>query len=261
MWGKNSSRTLARVLARIDQVIPKNVIQNKIFIDDHSTDDTKEIASSFGWEIYNNEGMGIGDAANTALKHVKSPYFASFEHDLLLAFDWWDKVPKHLIKQNVIAAQGMRVADNPVLKSIDEFTIRLYRKIGEKIYIRSIDNTIFKTDKLRSLGGFPRLEGAGVDVELVRRITKAGYKWVVESRVLSTHLRGSVKNQIRHYYWYGRTDHTYTLMDIFVRFLVSPLISSVMVFVTKCPQVFYIYPLMRFMLLKGRLARHNTLMQ
>jgi hypothetical protein len=60
-----------------------------------------------------NEGQGISDGANTALKRVKSEYFLSFEQNLLLACDWWEKIPHLVDNSKVAAASGMRFADKP----------------------------------------------------------------------------------------------------------------------------------------------------
>ena len=96
MWAKNGSRTLDPVLQRISQVVPKEVVNHKILVDDKSTDNTPEIAKKYGWSVYPNRGVGISDGANTALSYVSTEYFLSFEQDLLLAPQWWSKIPAYL---------------------------------------------------------------------------------------------------------------------------------------------------------------------
>jgi len=83
MWTKNGANTLPSVLKRINEVIPGEFVGQKIIVDDKSTDNTREIAKTFGWTVVFNEGTGISDGVNTALKHVSSEYFISFEQDLL----------------------------------------------------------------------------------------------------------------------------------------------------------------------------------
>jgi glycosyltransferase involved in cell wall biosynthesis len=39
-WAKNGERYLSTVLAQVDKVIPKEVVNRKILVDDKSTDDT-----------------------------------------------------------------------------------------------------------------------------------------------------------------------------------------------------------------------------
>src|SRR4030042_4448469 len=114
MWTKNGANTLPAVLKRINEVIPGEFVGQKIIVDDKSTDNTREIAKTFGWTVVFNKGTGISDGANTALKHVSSEYFISFEQDLLLTREWWEKVPPRIEKNDVAVASGMRFADKPV---------------------------------------------------------------------------------------------------------------------------------------------------
>ena len=72
MWTKTGSETLSLVLKRISEVIPEEFVNNRIIADDQSSDNSREIAESFGWHVVPNEGSGISDGANTALKRVES---------------------------------------------------------------------------------------------------------------------------------------------------------------------------------------------
>lgn len=67
MWAKNGESTLPLVLKRINQVIPQKAVNNKILVDDNSTDQTAQIATVEGWEVIPNQGTGIGEGANTGL--------------------------------------------------------------------------------------------------------------------------------------------------------------------------------------------------
>lgn len=72
MWIKNGVKTLPFVLRQIQCVIPKDAVKRKVIIDDDSFDNSKLIASRFGWSVYPNDGKGISAGANTALKYVES---------------------------------------------------------------------------------------------------------------------------------------------------------------------------------------------
>jgi len=269
MWTKNGVETLPLVLKRISEVIPEDVVNKRIIVDDHSTDNTKEIAESFGWNVVLNEGKGISDAANTALKYVTSEYFISFEQDLLLACDWWQKIPKHLSDPKIAVASGVRFPNQPLaLRRLQEYATERYRRTEKEaesfLYGKTLDNTIYKTDVIRRLGGFPKLSvSAGVDNVLAQRIHLSGYRWKVDYDVKSTHLRTGLKDELAHYYWYGTCasgleqilfNKPVNLKGLILRAFFSPIRGLDVAIKKNAPQIVYIYPLIRFNILRGVLA-------
>jgi glycosyltransferase involved in cell wall biosynthesis len=281
MWTKNGSETLPLVLKRISKVISGNFVNRRIIVDDRSVDDTRKIAESFGWSVTFNEGSGISDGANTALKHVTSEYFVSFEQDLLLARDWWEKIPSLLENPKVAAASGMRFADKPLgVKKLQQYVAKKYR--GESSlasWLRSrqmaaftlgktLDNTIYKTNIVKTLGGFPKMPvNAGVDTILAYKLNQEGYHWVVDYNVQSIHLRKGLKQELRHQYWYGTQLHTIwrrietetsrhppvTKFGIMYRFFTSPFTGLFVAVKTREPTITYVHPLVRFYYMKGLL--------
>lgn len=79
MWTYNGEKTPPLVLGRIKKVVSEGVVNQKLIVDDGSKDNTVAIAQKYGRNVIRNEGKGISDGANTALKHVQTPYFCSFE--------------------------------------------------------------------------------------------------------------------------------------------------------------------------------------
>jgi len=269
MWAKNGSKTLPFVLKRINEIIPEEFVHKRILVDDHSVDDTREIAKSFGWQVFFNEGKGICSGANTALHHVTSDFFISFEQDLLLAKDWWQKIPRSLEDKKVAVASGVRVPNQPLaLKKLQEYTLERYYRIDvEKIdffHAKTLDNTIYKTKVIQKLGGFPSLPvSAGVDTFLAKNVISAGFKWKVDYTVVSIHLRSDLKDELAHYYWYGachrRTSHVLydkpvDLTRSMLRFFFSPIRGLQIAFKKNAPEVVYIYPLIRLNILRGMLG-------
>ena len=279
MWTKNGAKTLPFVLKRINEVIPREFVNIRVIADDQSEDNTVEIAQSFGWTVVLNEGTGISDGANTALKHIASEYFISFEQDLLLAHDWWKKVPPLLENPRVAAASGMRFADKPRgIRKLQQYVAKKYRgEANLSSWLRNrqkaaftlgntLDNTIYKTKIIRALGGFPKIKvNAGVDTTLAYRIQRAGYTWMVNYNVSSIHIRKGLRQELSHQYWYGTQLHEIwgrietetnqrppiTKFDVLYRFFLSPFTGAFVALKTKEPTITLIHPLIRFYYLKG----------
>lgn len=281
MWTKNGAQTLPAVLKRINTVIPQEFINQKIVVDDKSSDDTSRIASSFGWTVIPNKGNGISDGANTALEQVTSDFFVSFEQDLLLSPDWWQKIPALLEGSSFAAASGMRFADKPLgVRKMQQYVGKKYRgEANLASWLKSrdmsaftlgktLDNTIYKTKIIRELGGFPKLRvNAGVETTLAYKIDSAGYKWSVDYNVQSVHLRKGLRQELNHQYWYGtqlneiwrkigeetNKPPPVTKLGVIRRFIMSPFTGLFMAFQTREVTVVYIHPLSRFYYMKGLL--------
>jgi glycosyltransferase involved in cell wall biosynthesis len=260
MWVKNGEFFLPAVLRRIDEVIPRENVASKIMVDDQSADQTTKIAKNFNWKIYQNPEGGVSSGAQEALRRVRSERFVSVEQDLVLARDWWERIPPLLEGERVVAASGVRVPDNPeALRLISEYTNeRVLRQTlvdpGFR-YGKTLDNTIYKTELLRKIGGFPTLRiNAGVDGALVKRINDAGYVWKVDFSVKSVHLRRGLMDELRHGYWYG-TESTLlsrvleeegnVLSSTFTKALYSPLRGLEIALNKRCWQIAFVYPLIR----------------
>jgi len=281
MWTKNGAATLPSVLKRIEEVIPEEFVNSRVIVDDHSSDNTRESGLSSGWEVIFNEGTGISDGANTALKKVSSNYFISFEQDLLLAKDWWLKIPPLLENPHVGAASGMRFADKPRgVRQLQQYVAKKYR--GEAFLSswlrprqmaaftlgKTLDNTIYSTKLLRSIGGFPKIRvNAGVDTTLAYRIQQAGYYWIVDYNVQSIHMRKGLHQELEHQYWYatqlpeiwGRIEKEtnkpppITRFSIMSRFFTSPFTGVFVAYKMREATIAYVHPLIRFYYLKGYL--------
>lgn len=69
---------------------------------------------------------------------------------------------------------------------------------------KALDNTIYKTEIIKRLGGFPKMRvNAGVETILAYMVTEAGYYWVVDYNTQSTHLRSGLRQELNHQEWYA----------------------------------------------------------
>jgi glycosyltransferase involved in cell wall biosynthesis len=265
MWTKNGAETLPSVLKRISEVIPDESVNNRILVDDNSTDGTCEIAESFGWQIILNKGCGISDGANTALQHVESDWFVSFEQDLLLSRNWWNRLSMYVGGVFPVIS-GLRVANSPDgLAKLQRYVAEKYlskklsgwlRSRGENTFFlgKTLDNTIYRADFLRGIGGFPLPgESFGVDTALARKIGGAGRTWLVCSDVVSLHLRGGLRDELRHQASHGKACAR-TRTAVF-GWAVSPFVGVFLSVKTGDPVVCLYYFLLKLAYLRGNLSK------
>jgi len=133
---------------------------------------------------------------------------------------------------------------------------------------KTLDNTAYKTRIIKALGGFLQMNrNAGVDVILAYKISEAGFQWIVDYDVQSTHLRYGLRSELRHEEWHGFTLHEIcrrinqemgksyrtTKRSILFRFLFSPAMGLFMALTMNEPSIVYIYPLVRLYYVKGLL--------
>lgn len=254
MWSKNGESFLPHTLQRIEQVVPHEQIGQKIFVDDHSTDNSSRIARDFNWRVLNSPYYGIGYAANLALEHVKTENFISVEQDILLAKNWFEVIPESMEQENVMVAEGIRIPTNPILRTLEQYA-NINR--NERFHV-SIDNNIYKTEALRVVGGFPVECFTCTDQILYEIITQHG-KWVINNTVVSDHIRPSVfeyySKQIRMSDLCSRTpncpSYNADLKVLFRIFLTSFGRGFLMSLKTKCPHMFWVYPLDRLATLRA----------
>jgi glycosyltransferase involved in cell wall biosynthesis len=260
MWAKNGAETLPVVLKRLEEVIPKENINQRIFVDDHSEDDSIAIARSFNWKVYENQEGGIASGASIALEHVTTPLFVSVEQDLLLAKNWWTEIPKYMNAPDVAVAKGVRLPTNPVLRSLYEYELNRFGASK----LAGMDNNIYRTRIITQLGGFPTECPICVDLNLKDRIKEAGYKWVTDETVVSDHIRKGVLQETLHkrrMQLMASRRQEASLLRLLMIFALSPRRALHVALRKRCPQIFFVYPFLRFMTLKTFFDKRRIMRQ
>jgi len=262
MWAKNGEAFLPIVLRQIRNIVPREKVCHKILVDDHSRDSTASIAQSFGWEVYLNPEGGIPSGANEALSHVDTDFFMTVEQDVVLSTNWWPVISKYLDDPNVACAQGIRLDNHPVLSILDEWACgppSEKRSLVQHSRAVSMDNNIFRTDIVRSMGGFPRLCPVCTDTAFRKRIVcETNYQWIIDARVISQHIRNSLKASVEHDYrlnhmcartTYCAENKVSTFNVLFRTLLTSPLRGFQIAVKHNYPNTIWDYPLLRLYML------------
>jgi len=166
--------------------------------------------------------------------------------------------------KNVVIASGMRFPSGPSavrdmkLAGHFDYLSKLSKELASKTtHGKTLDNTVYKTEFIRNLGGFDHMESnAGQDSSLSLKVMKSKeYTWAVNYSVISVHLKlNSYMKELESQRWYARSfREIYTTNNLplpseistkaFMRRLANSPIKSVRLLRrTKNPLVLYFYP-------------------
>jgi len=188
MWAKNGEKFLPTVLPRIEREIG-NDINQRIFVDDNSTDNSCKIASQFEWDIYHNQEGWINGGCKEALKHVETKHFVSVEQDVILCKGWWKRIQELISFKDVVVAQGIYLSTNPITRAWENYNV------NRGLEFHGIGNNIYNTSFVREIGF--------VDYPLAmtpfyNRVKQSAYRWLIDSNLVSDHLRFSVFDDLSH---------------------------------------------------------------
>ncbi len=246
MWTYNSGKYLNATLRSIANAIPQENVCHKIAVDGGSSDSTVTLLRMFAWKVLPCSPPSIPRQANVALNQVDTSIFATFEHDLLIPVNWM-AILDNFNRKNVVAATGLRrYVGSKTLAAINSYADEKRRSSWNY----SIDNTAFRTDVVKSLGGFPRECPVSSDALLREKIIAAGYTWVVDRSIISQHLRASLVSAIDHTFkqnitarwlWGSHERNRWTKLKV----LSLPITGARVAAQYHAPWAFPGYPLMR----------------
>jgi len=258
MWAKNGEKFLPRVLKRIDEIMLENINQ-KIFVDDSSVDRSREIAKSFGWEVYHNQEGWISGGTKEALRHVETEFFVSVEQDVLLAKDWWNTIQDYMKDKKVAVAQGIYLSTTPMYREYERYNIERVNQLSFQERSKNcygIGNNIYRTKIVKRLGFVDDIVAMGPFFE---RIVNNGYKWITDTALVSDHLRTSLFDDINHNTrFYSMTKiHTF-LDDISLLRLLAGIPASIRFIRSRNAFVFLVSLLMKMSYIDAYMNRRKS---
>lgn len=199
MWTKDPDdlQLFKMVLRSIDAAVPEACHRHIVDASRPATRDQMEwISSQYGWKVHAAERPGIPFQANQALRLVDSDRFASFEQDVIVNPEWLDHTT-HMLDGDPLAAvaQGIRLfVGSPTLEAIDRYKFEK-KKMNRWFY--SLDNDLWRTDIVRSVGGFPTECPIAMDGMMRERLILAGYHWLTTKGCVSLHIRERFLDDVR----------------------------------------------------------------
>jgi glycosyltransferase involved in cell wall biosynthesis len=165
----NAGKTLGVCLFAIQSVIPYGKI---IIVDGYSTDDTVDIAKTYGCEIHYCKGR-LGAARNMLMKLAGTKWFAFIDSDVMVNGDWLYKLLTH-IDDRTGAINGFGLPNNFLLSNFRK--VMLFTKLELGIKQRGFtSNTLVRKEAVRGikLPDVKRTE----DILLQQEVEKRNWEW------------------------------------------------------------------------------------
>ena len=177
-----------------------------ILIDDGSVDNTLKVMKRFAaradicTRVFTGEWEGIGAARNKVIKNARGEYIIWLDSDQIFEKAF---VRKQLsaIERNpnagiVTGKVGIKNSYNPflVLELIPEIVEYQLRDWATSSQLPGTCGALFRTAAAREVGGFNQgLTGAGEDIDMARRMRKAGWL-IVKGAAVFYETHGNVSN-------------------------------------------------------------------
>ncbi len=207
--GRNCARTLRQCLEAVVPLLDRTNLDEIVFVDDGSHDDTAAIASEFPVRIIPGEGKGPGAARNLGWRAAAHSLVWFVDADCVAEPDALERLLPHLEDPAVGAVSGSYgiMNDESLLAClIHEEIIERHRSMPQRVDFLATFNVLYRKEALDRVGGFDERFLKAQDAELSFRVAKAGYGLAFEfdSRVRHFHpdrWLGYLRTQRQQGYW------------------------------------------------------------
>ena len=176
--GRNAAHTIRPCLEAVIPLLGRDGLEEIIFVDDGSTDDTAEIASEYPVTCLRSPPRGRSAARNLGWRTAGGGLVWFIDADCVADPDALAKLLPHFDDLNVGGVGGsFRMAGTgPLLTClIHQEIIERHRAIPDRINFVATGNAAYRRRVLQQVGGFDERFARAQDAELSYRVREAGF--------------------------------------------------------------------------------------
>ena len=190
--GRNCARTIKPCLEAVLPLLHAGLLEEIIFVDDASTDNTANIVARFPVRMLRGAGRGPGAARNLGWRGSRTPLIWFIDSDCVAEPGALKLLVETMASEEIAGVGGSYangVPESLLATLIHEEIVARHQQMPERVNFLATFNVLYRRSVLEQLGGFDERFRLAQDAELAFRIKAAGYDlaFVKDSRVAHFH--------------------------------------------------------------------------
>jgi glycosyltransferase involved in cell wall biosynthesis len=177
--GHNAAGTLRPCLDALRPLLESGRIREIVFVDDHSTDQTRNLLVEHPVRVLSSPRRGAGAARNTGWRATTSEYVWFVDADCVAHPDAIDRLQSTLRSVDAAVVGGSYSNQNQGRLTADlihEEMVARHRSMGTLVNFAITANLLCRRQTLEALGGFDESLRLGQDLDFAYRVVRSGQR-------------------------------------------------------------------------------------